>query len=271
MNRLGPATSRLFLKLRSPVSQLRYSRGFNQPKDGRVLVRTGGIASLFRLPIQEDDPSGLDACFVGIPMDHGSNNRSGARMGPRAIRQESCMIRNSNMTGACPFQSLQVADIGDVPIIPYSIPRTVDIITEYFTRIMDANCIPLTMGGDHTISFPILRAIRKKHGRVGLILVDAHADLQDNYMGEKVVHGTPFRRAIEEDLIDPRHTVQIGLRGSMFPSDREDIYDWAKERVSSIEVLFILSLFGACSSTSKDYFLCRESGRYLPVNVGINP
>ena len=205
---------------------------FNQPKGGD-LVRSGGIASLFRLPVQEDDPTGLDACFVGVPMDHASSNRSGSRLGPRAIRFESCGIHEMNVTGACPFESLQVADIGDVPVIPYSIPRTVEVIAEYFRKIMAANCIPLAMGGDHCITYPILKAIGEKYGPVGLVLLDGHTDLQDNAMGEKVVHGTPFRRAIEEDLINPEKVIQIGLRGSMYPNERTDIYDWAKEKVTS--------------------------------------
>ena len=204
---------------------------FNHPKDGNELLRPGGISSLFRLPIQEGNPKCLDACFVGIPMDNGCSNRSGTRHGPRAIRNESCMIRHTNMTGAIPFDSLQVADIGDVPIVPYNMQRTVDIITKYFMGVMDANCIPLTMGGDHTLTYPILRAIKKKHGAVGLIQIDAHTDLADNMMGEKVAHGTPFRRAIEEELVNPRHIVQIGLRGSIYNDDFENIFHWAKEKV----------------------------------------
>ncbi len=206
-------------------------KAFNQPKDGGVLTRSGGIASVFRLPIQEDDPSGLDACFVGIPMDHGCSNRSGTRLGPRSVRQESCMIRHSNMTGASPFESIQVADIGDVPIVPYSLPRTIDIITGYFNRIMAANCTPLAIGGDHTMTYPILRAIKEKHGPVALVQVDAHHDLSDSMMGVKVAHGTPFRRAIEEELVDSKKVIQIGLRGSMYSDECEEIYDWSKEKV----------------------------------------
>ena len=204
---------------------------FNQPKDGGVLARSGGIASVFRLPIQEDDPKGLDACFVGIPMDHGCSTRSGARLGPRAIRQESCMVRHTNMTGASPFESLQVADVGDVPVVPYNLPRTMDIIAQYFRKIVAANCKPLAIGGDHSMTYPILRAIREKHGPVGLVQIDAHHDLIDTTMGEKLAHGTPFRRAIEEGLLDPTKVIQIGLRGSIYPNDHEDIYDWAKEQV----------------------------------------
>ena len=167
-------------------------------------------------------------------MDNGCSNRSGTRLGPRAIRNESILIRYAHTTGALPFESLKVADIGDIPIVPYNIKRTVDIITDYFLKIMDANCIPLTMGGDHTLSYPILRAIKKKHGSVGLIQIDAHTDLQDTMMGEKIAHGTPFRRAIEEELVDPKHMVQIGLRSSMYPNDFSEQLEWAQKQVINL-------------------------------------
>jgi guanidinobutyrase len=215
----------------SGISRLTARNQFNHPKSGNELSRAGGISSLFRLPVQEAQPEGLDACFVGIPMDIGCSNRSGTRHGPRAIRHESVMIRHIGDLGACPFESLQVADVGDVPVIPYNIQRTIDVITDYFLKIMEANCVPLSMGGDHTMSYPILRAIKKKHGAVGLIQIDAHQDLQDTMLGEKVAHGTPFRRALEEDLVDPKHFVQIGLRSSLNRSDIEEQIVWAQKQV----------------------------------------
>lgn len=229
--RLPACTTALFSHF-APGNRCLYSqRSFNKPKDGNDLVRSGGISSLFRLPIQEADPKSLDVCFVGIPMDNGCSYRSGTRHGPRAIRYESSLIRHTNITGATPFESLQVADIGDVPIVPYNMQRTVDNITQYFMGIMDANCTPLTMGGDHTLTYPILRAIKKKHGAVGLIQVDAHSDLADTMSGEKVAHGTPFRRAIEEGLVNPKHMVQIGLRSSVYLGDFKNIFQWAEDKV----------------------------------------
>ena len=206
------------------------TQSFNKPQDGNEMPRAGGISSLFRLPIQENKPEGLDVCFVGIPMDLGCSYRSGTRHGPRAIRNESAIIRYKNSTGAIPFESLQVADIGDVPIIQYNMQKTVKIITDYFHKIMEANCIPLAMGGDHTVSYPILRAIKEKHGTVGLIQVDAHTDLWDTLTGEKVTHGTTFKRAIEEGLVDPQHMFQIGLRGTGYFSDVEQ-FKWAQKQV----------------------------------------
>ena len=187
---------------------------------------------MMRLPHQENNPEGLDACFVGIPMDIGCSNRSGTRHGPRAIRQESTMQRPVNLTGAAPFESLNVADIGDVPINTYDIKKTMDIITQHYRRILEANCIPLTLGGDHTLTLPILRAMKEKHGPVGFIQVDAHTDLHDTMFGEKIAHGTPFYRALEEGLISPKHMVQIGLRGSVFVSDISDEFEWAQKQVS---------------------------------------
>ena len=209
---------------------------YNKPVSGNDMPRSGGIATVFRLPlIQDDNYDGLDACFIGIPMDHGASNRSGTRLGPRAIRNESVMIRSVHMNGACPFDSLQVADIGDVPIVPYNLPRSTDIITDYYHKVLKAGPIPLTLGGDHTLTWPILRAIREHHGQpVGLVHIDAHSDLQDEMMDEKIAHGTPFRRALEEELIDPKFMVQIGLRGSTYGVDsvREE-YDWAQQKVKT--------------------------------------
>jgi|SRR5579872_2248009 len=198
---------------------------FNQPLGGNTMPRFAGPATMMRLPAAPS-AAGLDACFVGVPLDIGTSNRSGARFAPRQIRAESCLLRPYNMgTGAAPFDSMQVADIGDIAINTFNLARSVAIIENAFDEIVRTNCVPLTIGGDHTIVLPILRAIRKKHGPVGLVHVDAHADTNDTMFGEKVTHGTPFRRAIEEELIDCRRAVQIGLRGTGYSS--ED-FDWTR-------------------------------------------
>lgn len=202
------------------------------------MPRSGGIASLFRLPVQENQPEGLDVCFVGIPMDSGANYRSGARLAPRAIRNESVLIRYMNVTGAVPFDSLQVADIGDVPIVPYNLQRSHEAILSYFKRIMKANCIPLTMGGDHSLSYPILKAIKEKHGPVGLVQIDAHTDLADTMSGEKFANGTTFRRVVEEGFVDPKHMIQIGLRGTLAVEEIETQFEWAQEKV--VQVFYLL-------------------------------
>ncbi|MFP9229375.1 agmatinase [Pectobacterium cacticida] len=185
---------------------------FHQPQGGNEMPRFGGRATMMRLPFIEDLQD-LDAAFVGIPLDIGTSQRSGTRYGPRYIRTESVMIRPHNMaTGAAPFASLSVGDIGDVPINTYSLLKSVQIIEDYYTSLNSFPLIPLTLGGDHTITLPILRALTKKHGPVGLIHVDAHTDTNDEMFGEKIAHGTTFRRAVEEGLLDLKRVVQIGQR-----------------------------------------------------------
>lgn len=201
---------------------------FNQPLSGNEMPRFGGLASMMRLPSQSNAEN-LDVCFVGIPLDIGASNRSGTRLGPRQIRDESRMIRPYNVaTKAAPFKSLQVADIGDVPINTFNLLKSVEIIKEFYTsKILNYGAVPLTLGGDHTIVLPILRAMAKKYGPVGLVHVDAHADINDEMFGEKIAHGTPFRRAVEENLLDCNRVVQIGQRGTGYSADE---FDWATKK-----------------------------------------
>jgi guanidinobutyrase len=182
---------------------------------------------MMRLPTQTT-ASGLDACFVGVPMDIGTSNRSGTRLGPRQIRDESRMLRPFNMaTGAAPFEHLQVADIGDVPINTFDLKKSVGIIEAFYDDVLGAGAIPLTLGGDHTLTWPILRAVRKVHGPVALIHVDAHADVNDQMFGEAVAHGCPFRRAFEDDCLLNDRVFQIGLRGTGYsPQD----FDWGRDK-----------------------------------------
>ncbi|HWP11635.1 MAG TPA: arginase family protein, partial [Ramlibacter sp.] len=173
----------------------------NQPQSGNAMPRFAGLATMLRLPAA-DSPRGLDAAFIGVPLDIGTSNRAGARFGPRQVRAESALLRPYNMaTGAAPFDSLQVADLGDVAINTYSLEKSLAIISAFYDEVLAAGCRPLTIGGDHTIALPILRAVARKHGPVALVHVDAHADVNDEMFGEPVTHGTPFRRAVEEGLL----------------------------------------------------------------------
>ncbi len=199
----------------------------NQPLGGNEMPRFGGIASMMRLPVV-DSPEGLDAAFIGIPLDIGTSHRPGARFGPRQIRAESALIRPYNMaTGAAPFDALQVADLGDVPINTYSLDKSLGLITAFYDRVLAAGCRPLTMGGDHTIALPVLRAMAARHGPVALVHVDAHADVNDDMFGERIAHGTPFRRAVEEGLLRTDRVWQIGLRGSGYAADD---FDWPRRQ-----------------------------------------
>ena len=158
----------------------------NQPLSGNAMPRFAGPGTMMRLPAATSS-QGLDAAFIGVPLDIGTSNRAGARFGPRQIRAESSLLRPYNMaTGAAPFDTLQVADLGDVPINTYSLEKSLSIITHFYDDVIGAGCRPLTLGGDHTIALPILRAIARKHGPVALVHVDAHADVNDEMFGEGV-------------------------------------------------------------------------------------
>ncbi|MDO9611122.1 MAG: agmatinase, partial [Serpentinimonas sp.] len=203
------------------------SSAFNQPLGGNEMPRFGGPATMMRLPTATS-PVGLHAGFIGVPLDIGTSHRPGARFGPRQIRAESCLIRPYNMaTGAAPFDALQVADLGDVAINTFHLPKSVDIIEQHYRPVVDSGCIPLTLGGDHTIVLPILRAVAARHGPVALIHVDAHADVNPDMFGEPLAHGTPFRRAVEEGLLQGNKVWQIGLRGSGYSA--ED-FDWPRQQ-----------------------------------------
>ena len=191
------------------------------------MPRFAGNASMFRLPVSET-ADGVDVGIIGVPLDIGTSNRNGTRYGPRQVRAESVLVRPYNMaTRAAPFDSFQVADLGDVALNPYNLSACIEIIEQHYSAVLENAVTPISIGGDHTITLPILRAIARKHGPVALIHVDAHADVNDTMFGEPVAHGTIFRRAIEEKLVDPRSMVQIGLRATGYAA--ED-FDWARDQ-----------------------------------------
>lgn len=199
----------------------------NQPQSGNAMPRFAGLATMMRLPAAES-PQGLDAAFIGVPLDIGTSNRAGARFGPRQVRAESALLRPYNMaTGAAPFDTLQVADLGDVAINTYSLDKSLAIIGAFYDGVLAAGCRPLTIGGDHTIALPILRSIARRHGPVALVHVDAHADVNDEMFGEPIAHGTPFRRAVEEGLLACDRVWQIGLRGTGYAADD---FDWPRRQ-----------------------------------------
>ncbi len=191
----------------------------NQPLGGNELARFSGPNTFMRLP-SVNDLKGLDVAVLGIPMDIGTSWRSGTRFGPKQIRAESAMLRPYNLaTGAAPFDSLQVADVGDLAINTFSLSDSLKIISDSYDDILKFDVMPVAMGGDHSMTLPILRAMAKRYGPVALVHVDAHADVNDHMFGERETHGTVFRRAYEEELINPSKTYQIGIRGTGYGAD----------------------------------------------------
>ncbi|GAA6159810.1 agmatinase [Ruegeria sp. HU-ET01832] len=215
---------------------------FFQPVSAMELARFAGVPTFMRLPGMTLDHARIievDIGLVGIPWDGGTTNRPGARHGPRQLRDYSTMIRAMNpVTGVAPFAMMNCADLGDVAPNPVDIEDTLNRVTSFYTDLTARGITPLTAGGDHLTTLPVLRALAKS-GPLGLIQFDSHTDLFDSYFGgHKFTHGTPFRRAVEEGLVDPKRFVQVGIRGTAY--NTEDI-EWGEAqgiRIIRIEELF---------------------------------
>ena len=216
---------------------------FPQPVSGTVTPRFGDVATFMRLPLQRD-PAQLEIGMVGVPWDGGTTNRPGARHGPRQMRDLSTMMRRiHHVTGVSPYELAICGDLGDAPVNPASLDDSLERIEKFFTRIHEAGVVPLSAGGDHLITLPIMRGIAKGQAPLGMVHFDAHSDTWDTYFGGYTyTHGTPFRRAVEEKLLDPKRVVQIGIRGSLYKADDNA---WAIEqgmRVITIEEYFDLGV-----------------------------
>lgn len=189
-----------------------------QPVDAAVTPRFAGVATFMRTQNYAITPD-LDIALVGVPFDLGVNYRSGSRQGPAAVREASRLIRRvHNVSGIAPYDICNVADVGDAPVNPIDIARSISMIEAFFATIHKAGALPLSIGGDHTVPLPVLRAIAKDRP-VGIFHIDSHADTLDTMADTKINHATTFRRGVEEGLIDPKRTIQIGLRGSRFSPD----------------------------------------------------
>jgi guanidinopropionase len=207
------------------------SNSFFTPITGSVMPRFAGLATLMRLPyVGFDDAqfANVDIGLIGVPWDGGTTNRPGARHGPRQVRDISTMVRNVNRaSGLKPFSICNCADLGDTPVNPVDLMDSLHRIHAFYDKVCAAEITPLSVGGDHLVSLPIMRALAK-NGPIGMVHFDAHTDTWDGYFGGfKYTHGTPFRRAIEEGLLDPKRTIQIGIRGALY-SDAEDT--WGQEQ-----------------------------------------
>jgi guanidinopropionase len=200
--------------------------------DPQARPRYTGIASFFRSPITED-LADTDIGVIGVPFDGGVTNRSGTRHGPRAVREQSALLRRINAaTGIAPFAVARVRDLGDCWLEqPYELRGALDEIAAFYHTVLAAGVVPLSVGGDHSISLPILRAVAA-HRPVGMVHIDAHCDTGDDYMGSRFHHGAPFRRAVDEGLLDPRRVIQIGIRGTTNDPDM-----WGFSQRSGMRVL----------------------------------
>ena len=198
-----------------------------KPISSMTTPRFAEVATFFRLPVIKDLTK-LDYCICGVPWDGGTTNRPGARHGPREVRNSSSLIRLYHPTSLkSPYEKFNVADIGDCPVNPADLKDSLNKIENFYRKIKDSNTIPISIGGDHLVSLPVLRAL-KKNKPIGLFQFDSHTDTYDTYFGGfKYTHGTPFRRAIEENIIDPKKYVMLGIRGSLY---HPDDLNWAKEQ-----------------------------------------
>ena len=198
-----------------------------KPIESMKVPRFADIATFFRLPVIKDLTK-LEYCICGVPWDGGTTNRPGARHGPREIRNASSLVRLYHpISLESPYDRFNIADIGDCPVNPADLNDSLKKIEEFYYEIKKSNTIPISIGGDHLVTLPILRGLAKDKP-VGLFQFDSHTDTWDTYFGgNKYTHGTPFRRAIEEKLIDPNRYVILGIRGSLY--DPDDL-SWAKDQ-----------------------------------------
>ena len=215
---------------------------FFKPVSGFDLPRFAGVPTFMRLPhVALDAPKikDVDIGIIGVPWDSGTTNRPGPRHGPRQLRDASTMIRAQHpVSGIRPYEKLNCADLGDVSINPADIADSMARITSFYKKLIEKGIKPLTAGGDHLTSLPVLRALAEK-APLGMIHFDSHTDLFHSYFdGTMFTHGTPFRRAVEENLLDPKRVIQIGIRGTQYDSEDLDFANSVGIRVIKIDEFF---------------------------------
>ncbi len=205
---------------------MRHATGRVGPVDGTRSPRYAGLPTFARLPRREDVPD-FDIAVLGVPFDAGVTYRPGARFGPSAIRAASRLLRPYNPAqDVSPFEVAQVVDAGDVDANPFDIAQALDAISGAASELIGPGRLLVALGGDHTISLPLLRALYAAHGPIALVHFDAHLDTWDTYFGAPCTHGTPFRRAAEEGLVAKGHSAHVGIRGPLY--DRRDLLDDAE-------------------------------------------
>ena len=231
--------------------------------------RYSGIPTFLRLPHQPD-ASDLDIALVGVPYDGGVTFRPGARHGPMEIRQQCALMRRYHgVTRQAPFDQVRAADIGDVPMEHhYSIVDTFDDITRFYERLHAAGVIPLTAGGDHSITYPIFRAIAKDQP-IGMVHIDAHTDTWGDFQGSKFSHGSPFRLATEDGLIDPKRCIQIGIRG---PQNTFEGWDYSLEKGMRVVFMEEFAEIGVKAVIEEALRVVGDGPTYITFDVdGLDP
>jgi agmatinase len=208
------------------------------PADASRAPRYTGIRTFARCPHVPDGLDGVDVAVLGIPFDTATSMRAGARFGPAGIRDASLLLRPWHPVHAVDvFGELSVVDAGDVEVTPGNALRSTQQIADRLEPLVRAGVVPLTLGGDHSVVLGELRAHAAVHGPLGVVLLDAHADTWDAYYGERYFHGTPFRRALEEGLVDPHRSLLAGMRGSLYTAaDLDEPRGWGFEIVSCDEL-----------------------------------
>jgi agmatinase len=233
--------------------------------DATVVPRYGGTATFARLP-RLDEVDRADAAVLGVPFDTGVSYRPGARFGPSHIRESSRLLRPYNPAlAASPFASQQVADAGDLAVNPFSIDEAIGHIERGARELLEQVPFILTLGGDHTVALPMLRAVTAAHGPVAVVHFDAHLDTWDTYFGAEYTHGTPFRRAAEEGLLDQTGCLHVGIRGPLYAaSDLDDDGELGFQVVSApeLEDLRVAGLI--------ERIAARVGGRPVYVSVDID-
>jgi agmatinase len=235
------------------------------PVDATAVPRYGGPATFARLP-RLDEVGRADIVIAGVPFDSGVSYRPGARFGPGHIRASSKLLRPYNPAlGVAPFAALQVADASDIAVNPFSIAAAISAVEAGAAGLTAGGARLLTLGGDHTIALPLLRVAARAHGPVAVLHFDAHLDTWDTYFGEPYTHGTPFRRASEEGLIDRRHSVHVGIRGPLYAAS-----DLADDSVLGFQVIPAPDFTTAAITEVIERMAARLGGRPVYVSVDID-
>ncbi|WP_163507608.1 agmatinase [Fodinicola acaciae] len=235
------------------------------PASGRDVPRFAGPATFARLP-RADEVTTIDVAIAGVPFDSGVSYRPGARFGPQHIRQSSRLLRQYNPElRTSPFDVQQVADIGDIVANPFSITDAIGEIERGVRDILASSAVPMLLGGDHTIALPSLRALHASHGPIAVLHFDAHLDTWDTYFDAPYTHGTPFRRASEEGLLDPEGCLHTGIRGPLYGES-----DLADDRTLGFQVLSTVEAADLGVAASIEKIRTRLGNRPVYVSVDID-